>query len=50
MGDLGIKKWKEGKQSKEMEARCGNDSGMVRNRMEESLKHKVSRFGHFSNN
>lgn len=45
-----MKNGKKGKQSKEMETRCGNDSGMERNRMEESLKHKVSRFGHFNNN
>lgn len=45
-----MKNGTKGKQSKEMETRCGNDSGMERNRMEESLKHKVSRFGHFNNN
>lgn len=51
MGDLGNEKLKRmRKQSKEMVARCGKDSGIERNRMEESFKHNVSRFGHFSNN
>ena len=38
----GVKK----EQSKEREVRCGSDSGMEINRMDESLSANDSRFGH----